>query len=202
MMNRKARVARISLSDRDTLLIVDVQADFLPGGRLAVPEGDAVVPVLNGYLALARRKGLRVFASRDWHPPNHCSFRAQGGPWPEHCVAETPGAELAPGLELPPDAVIISKAVAAGSDAYSAFAGTDLERQLRELRIERLLVGGLATDYCVLNTVRDARKAGFAVLLLQDAIRAVNVKPGDGEHAEREMREVGAVPVHAGDLRS
>jgi len=202
MMDRKARVARISLSDRDTLLIVDVQADFLPGGRLAVPEGDAVVPVLNGYLALARRKGLRVFASRDWHPPNHCSFRAQGGPWPEHCVAETPGAELAPGLELPPDAVIISKAVAAGSDAYSAFAGTDLERQLRELRIERLLVGGLATDYCVLNTVRDARKAGFAVLLLQDAIRAVNVKPGDGEHAEREMREVGAVPVHAGDLRS
>jgi len=202
MMDRKARVARISLSDRDTLLIVDVQADFLPGGRLAVPEGDAVVPVLNGYLALARRKGLRVFASRDWHPPNHCSFRAQGGPWPEHCVAETPGAELAPGLELPPDAVIISKAVAAGSDAYSAFAGTDLERQLRELRIERLLVGGLATDYCVLNTVRDARKAGFEVLLLQDAIRAVNVKPGDGEHAEREMREVGAVPVHAGDLRS
>ena len=201
-MERKTRVARISLSDRDTLLIVDVQADFLPGGRLAVPEGDAVVPVLNGYLALARRKGLRVFASRDWHPPNHCSFRAQGGPWPEHCVAETPGAELAPGLELPPDAVIISKAVAAGSDAYSAFAGTDLERQLRELRIERLLVGGLATDYCVLNTVRDARKAGFEVLLLQDAIRAVNVKPGDGEHAEREMREVGAVPVHAGDLRS
>jgi len=202
MMDRKARVARISLSDRDTLLIVDVQADFLPGGRLAVPEGDAVVPVLNGYLALARRKGLRVFASRDWHPPNHCSFRAQGGPWPEHCVAETPGAELAPGLELPPDAVIISKAVAAGSDAYSAFAGTDLERLLRELRVTRLLVGGLATDYCVLNTVRDARKAGFEVLLLRDAIRAVNVKPGDGEHAEREMREVGAVPVHAGDLRS
>jgi len=202
MMERKARVARLSLSDRDALLIVDVQADFLPGGRLAVPEGDAVVPALNGYLALARRKGLRVFASRDWHPLNHCSFREQGGPWPEHCVAGTPGAEFAQGLELPPDAVIISKAVAAGSDAYSAFAGTDLERLLRELRVTRLLVGGLATDYCVLNTVRDARKAGFEVLLLRDAIRAVNVKPGDGEHAEREMREVGAVPVHAGDLRS
>lgn len=202
MMDRKARVARISLSDRDILLILDVQADFLPGGRLAVPEGDAVVPALNGYLALARRKGLRVFASRDWHPPNHCSFRAQGGPWPEHCVAGTPGAEFAPGLELPPDAIIISKAVAAGSEAYSAFAGTDLERQLRELRVKRLLVGGLTTDYCVLNTVRDARKAGFEVLLLQDAIRAVNVKPGDGERAEREMRELGSVPVHAGDLRS
>jgi len=202
MMERKARVARLSLSDRDALLIVDVQADFLPRGRLAVPGGDAVVPALNGYLALARRKGLRVFASRDWHPLNHCSFREQGGPWPEHCVAGTPGAEFAQGLELPPDAVIISKAVAAGSDAYSGFAGTDLERQLRALRVERLLVGGLATDYCVLNTVRDARKAGFEVLLLQDAIRAVNVKPGDGEHAEREMREVGAVPVHAGDLRS
>jgi nicotinamidase/pyrazinamidase len=202
MMERKARVARLSLSDRDALLIVDVQADFLPRGRLAVPGGDAVVPALNGYLALARRKGLRVFASRDWHPLNHCSFREQGGPWPEHCVAGTPGAEFAQGLELPPDAVIISKAVAAGSDAYSAFAGTDLERLLRELRVTRLLVGGLATDYCVLNTVRDARKAGFEVLLLRDAIRAVNVKPGDGEHAEREMREVGAVPVHAGDLRS
>jgi len=202
MMERKARVARISLNDRDALLIVDVQADFLPRGRLAVPGGDAVVPALNGYLALARRKGLRVFASRDWHPLNHCSFREQGGPWPEHCVAGTPGAEFAQGLELPPDAVIISKAVAAGSDAYSAFAGTDLERLLRELRVTRLLVGGLATDYCVLNTVRDARKAGFEVLLLRDAIHAVNVKPGDGEHAEREMREVGAVPVHAGDLRS
>jgi len=202
MMERKARVARLSLSDRDALLIVDVQADFLPRGRLAVPGGDAVVPALNGYLALARRKGLRVFASRDWHPLNHCSFREQGGPWPEHCVAGTPGAEFAQGLELPPDAVIISKAVAAGSDAYSAFAGTDLERLLRELRVTRLLVGGLATDYCVLNTVRDERKAGFEVLLLRDAIRAVNVKPGDGEHAEREMREVGAVPVHAGDLRS
>jgi len=201
-MDRTARVARVILSDRDALLIVDVQADFLPGGRLAVPDGDAVVPALNGYLALARRKGLRVFASRDWHPPNHCSFRAQGGPWPEHCVAGTPGAAFAPSLELPSDAFIISKAVAAGSDAYSGFAGTDLERQLRALRVERLLVGGLATDYCVLNTVRDARKAGFEVLLLQDAIRAVNVKPGDGEHAEREMREVGAVPVHAGDLRS
>ena len=201
-MDRTARVARVILSDRDALLIVDVQADFLPGGRLAVPEGDAVVPALNGYLALARRKGLRVFATRDWHPPNHCSFRAQGGPWPEHCVAGTPGAAFAPSLELPSDAFIISKAVAAGSDAYSGFAGTDLERQLRALRVERLLVGGLATDYCVLNTVRDARKAGFEVLLLQDAIRAVNVKPGDGEHAEREMREVGAVPVHAGDLRS
>jgi nicotinamidase/pyrazinamidase len=201
-MERKARVARLSLSDRDALLIVDVQADFLPRGRLAVPGGDAVVPALNGYLALARRKGLRVFASRDWHPLNHCSFREQGGPWPEHCVAGTPGAEFAQGLELPPDAVIISKAVAAGSDAYSAFAGTDLERLLRELRVTRLLVGGLATDYCVLNTVRDARKAGFEVLLLRDAIHAVNVKPGDGEHAEREMREVGAVPVHAGDLRS
>ena len=201
-MDRTARVARVILSDRDALLIVDVQADFLPGGRLAVPEGDAVVPALNGYLALARRKGLRVFASRDWHPPNHCSFRAQGGPWPEHCVAGTPGAAFAPSLELPSDAFIISKAVAAGSDAYSGFAGTDLERQLRALRVERLLVGGLATDYCVLNTVRDARKAGFEVLLLRDAIHAVNVKPGDGEHAEREMREVGAVPVHAGDLRS
>jgi nicotinamidase/pyrazinamidase len=191
----------IALREGDALLIVDVQRDFLPGGRLAVSRGDEVVAVLNRYLALARRGNLPVFASRDWHPPNHCSFRAQGGLWPEHCVAGTPGAELAPGMELPPDAVIISKATAAEADAYSAFAGTDLAGRLRAGQVRRLLVGGLATDYCVLNTVRDARAAGFDVLLLEDAIRAVDARPGDGARAEREMRAAGAVPVRFEDLR-
>jgi len=190
----------VTVGKRDALLIVDVQRDFLPGGNLAVAGGDGVVPVLNRYLAFALSRNIPVFASRDWHPPNHCSFRAQGGPWPEHCVAGTPGAEFAPGLKLPPDAVIISKATAADADAYSAFASTDLALRLRQLQVKRLLVGGLATDYCVLSTVRDARKAGFEVLLLEDAIRAVNAQAGDGERAEREMREAGAVPVHVGDL--
>jgi len=187
------------LDRRDAVLIVDVQADFLPGGNLGVPRGDEVVPVLNRYLALARRQGVPVFASRDWHPRDHCSFLAQGGAWPEHCVAGSPGAEFAPGVALTRDAVIISKATGRDTDAYSAFQGTDLAPRLRGLGVRRLLVGGLATDYCVLNTVLDARKAGFEVLLLVDAIRAVNVKPGDGERAEREMLAAGAVATRFED---
>jgi nicotinamidase/pyrazinamidase len=179
----------------EALLIVDVQVDFLPGGGLPVPLGDEVVPVLNRYIEAARGKGVPVFASRDWHPERHCSFRAQGGPWPPHCVAGSPGAEFAPGLKLPPDAGLVSKATREAPDAYSAFSGTDLARRLRELGVKRLLVGGLATDYCVVNTVRDALVAGFEVRLLTDAIRAVDVQPGDGERAEREMRAAGAVPM-------
>ena len=189
----------VDLNRRDAVLIVDVQADFLPGGNLGVRRGDEVVPALNHYLALARRRGAPVFASRDWHPRDHCSFLAQGGAWPEHCVAGSPGAEFAPGLALPRDAVVISKATAKDSDAYSAFQGTDLAPRLRELGVKRLLVGGLATDYCVLNTVLDARKAGFEVLLLVDAMRAVDVKPGDGGRAEREMLAAGAVAIRLED---
>lgn len=190
----------VTIGKDDALLIVDVQRDFLPGGSLAVPEGDAVAPVLNRYIALARGRGLPVFASRDWHPKNHCSFRAFGGPWPEHCVANTPGAEFTPALELPAETVVIDKATFAEADAYSAFSGTPLARLLRERGAKRLWVGGLATDYCVLNTVRDALREGFGVLLLIDAIRAVNVNPGDGERAEREMRDAGAVAVEYREL--
>lgn len=190
----------VDLGRHDAVLLVDVQVDFLPGGNLAVRRGDEVVPALNRYVAAASRSSVPVFASRDWHPRNHCSFRARGGPWPEHCVAGTPGAAFAPGLDLPRDAVVISKATTAEADAYSAFQGTDLAQRLRTLGVRRLLVGGLATDYCVLNTVLDARKKGFDVLLLADAIRAVDVKPGDGERAEREMRTAGAVPIRLEDL--
>jgi nicotinamidase/pyrazinamidase len=190
----------VNVGTGDALLVVDVQRDFLPGGALAVGDGDAVVPVLNRYIALAQRRAMPVFASRDWHPTKHCSFKAQGGTWPDHCVAGTPGAEFAPGLELPREATVISKATSEDADAYSAFAGTDLARELRDRGVKRLLVGGLATEYCVLNSVRDALKEGFAVLLLADAIRAVNVKQGDGERARREMEQAGAVPVEYADL--
>lgn len=190
----------VDLGRHDAVLLVDVQVDFLPGGNLAVRRGDEVVPALNRYVAAASRSSVPVFASRDWHPRNHCSFRARGGPWPEHCVAGTPGAAFAPGLDLPRDAVVISKATTAEADAYSAFQGTDLAQRLRKQSVKRLFVGGLATDYCVLNTVLDARKEGFEVLLLADAIRAVDVKPGDGERAEREMRTAGAVPIRLEDL--
>ncbi|HEU0219908.1 MAG TPA: nicotinamidase [Gallionella sp.] len=174
----------------DALLIVDMQNDFLPGGSLAVPRGDEVVPVLNRYLRVFQN--LPVYATRDWHPERHCSFRAQGGIWPPHCVAGTRGAEFAAALQLPPSAVVISKAATAEQDAYSGFQGTGLDAQLCAANIRRLFIGGLATDYCVLNTVRDALGLGYLVWLLGDAIRAVDVQPGDGQRAEQEMLSLGA----------
>jgi len=176
----------------DVLLVIDVQNDFLPGGSLAVPHGDEVVPVLNRYLKIFTEQGLPVYATRDWHPQHHCSFREQGGPWPPHCVADSSGARFAASLQLPSDAVIISKATSEKHDAYSGFEGTDLDKQLRAANISRLYIGGLATDYCVLNTVRDALKFGYKVLLLADAIRAVDVQAGDGVRAEAEMAKLGA----------
>jgi nicotinamidase/pyrazinamidase len=176
----------------DALLIVDVQNDFLPGGSLAVPRGDEVVPVLNRYVRAFAVQNLPVYATRDWHPERHCSFRAQGGIWPPHCVAGTRGAEFAAALRLPPSAVVISKATTPEQDAYSGFQGTNLDQQLRSAGIRRLFIGGLATDYCVLNTVRDALRLGYQVLLLGDAIRAVDVQPGDGQRAEEEMIKLGA----------
>jgi nicotinamidase/pyrazinamidase len=190
----------VELRPHDALLIVDLQRDFLRGGALAVPDGDAVVPVINRYTALVRANALPVFASRDWHPRNHCSFTAQGGPWSPHCIADTAGAGFASELKVPRSTVIVDKATAASPDAYSAFGGTSPAAQLRARGVKRLLVGGLATDYCVLNTVRDALNEGFEVLLLTDAIRAVDVKPGDGARAEAEMRAAGAQPVTYADL--
>lgn len=182
----------------DALLIVDVQNDFLPGGSLAVPHGDEVMPVLNRYLRAFA--ALPVYATRDWHPEHHCSFKAQGGTWPQHCVAGTRGAEFAAALQLPLSAAIISKAATAEQDAYSGFQGTDLDAKLRAANIRRLFIGGLATDYCVLNTVRDALRLGYQVLLLADAIRAVDVRPGDGQRAEEEMLSIGAQRITVEDI--
>ena len=186
---------RIELQNGDALIVVDVQNDFLPGGSLAVPHGDEVVTVLNRYLAAFAARELPVYATRDWHPPDHCSFRARGGPWPPHCVAETRGAQFAGNLQFPTGTSVISKATTLDKDAYSGFEGTDLDARLRAQKIKRLFVGGLATDYCVLNTVRDARRLGYEVRLLTDAIRAVNVKPDDGRRAEEEMQRLGAQPI-------
>jgi nicotinamidase/pyrazinamidase len=179
----------------DALLVVDVQVDFLPGGRLGVPAGDEVVPALNRHLERFTRTGLPVVATRDWHPPGHASFAAQGGPWPPHCVADTPGAAFAPGLALPTDALIISKATRPDQEAYSGFQGTGLHARFEALGVRRLFVGGLATDYCVRATVQDALGLGYAVVLLLDAIRAVDVRPGDGERAVAEMFSLGAEPL-------
>lgn len=179
----------------DVLLVTDIQNDFLPGGSLAVAGGDEVVPVLNRYIGAFRAQGLPVYTTRDWHPEGHCSFHAQGGPWPVHCVAGTHGADFATTLTLPPDTTVISKATLPDQEAYSSFQGTDLDSRLRAAGIRRLFIGGLTTDYCVLNTVRDARQLGYDVFVLTDAIRPVNVEPGDGQRAEEEMARLGALRI-------
>ncbi|MFZ5594617.1 MAG: nicotinamidase [Pseudomonadota bacterium] len=185
----------VHLQPGDALIVVDVQNDFLPGGSLAVPHGDEVVAALNRYLASFQARSLPVYATRDWHPAGHCSFQSQGGPWPPHCIVNTPGAQFAANLQLPPSATVISKATRPDKDAYSGFEGTDLDARLRAAGVRRLFIGGLATDYCVLNTVRDALSCGYQVFLLEDAIRAVNVQANDGVKAERAMVAQGAVPM-------
>lgn len=153
----------------DALIIVDVQNDFCPGGALAVAAGDEVVPILN---RLAPRFGT-VVATQDWHPTDHRSFAAQGGPWPTHCVADTPGAELHPTLDRRPIDLVIQKATTAQDEAYSGFDGTGLASQLRQRGVQRVYVAGLALDYCVDATALDARQAGFETYVIRDATRAV-----------------------------
>lgn len=176
----------------DALVLVDVQNDFLPGGALAVPAGDAILEPLNRWIAVFERAGLPVFATRDWHPPRHCSFRQAGGPWPAHCIAGTQGAEFSAKLLLPRGVRIVSKGQDPMRDAYSGFQGTSLGQQLRELHCQRLFIGGLATDYCVSATVKDAIAAGFEVVVLRDAIGAVNVQPQDGARALADIAALGA----------
>lgn len=186
----------------DALIVVDVQVDFLPGGSLAVHEGDQVVPALNRYGELFRSRGLPVFFTRDWHPADHSSFREQGGTWPPHCVQGTAGADFAPGLERSLDDEVISKADKPEKDTYSAFDGTDLKEKLDDRHVRRVFVGGLATDYCVLNTVRDALQNGYETVLLRDAVRAVDLEPGDGERAVKEMLDRGALEARLEDINS
>jgi len=179
----------------DALLLVDIQNDFLPDGQLPVPEGDAIIPVVNQWIAAARAAKIPIFASQDWHPENHCSFKAQGGPWPVHCVRETIGAAFPATLKLPSLVTIIHKATLPGQDAYSAFQGeasddTSLVEKLKALYIHRLWIAGLALDYCVKATALDAMQAGFAVLLIRDGTRAITEETG-----ARALQELIAVGV-------
>lgn len=192
--------ARVALAVGDAMLVVDLQRDFLPGGALGVPESARVVAAVRDSLRLFASLRLPVFATRDWHPADHCSFAAQGGPWPPHCVAGSPGAEFADGIDWPPGTQVVSKGTDAAHEAYSGFAGTDLQPRLRAAGVRRLFVGGLATDYCVLHTVMDARAAGFAVVVLADAIAAVDAQPGDGARALARMQAAGARIATAAQL--
>lgn len=195
----------ITIGDGDALSVTDVQIDFLPGGALGVPDGDKVITPLNRIIALFHKRRRPIVFTRDWHPANHCSFRPQGGPWPVHCVQNTPGAAFSPDLNLPPDSIVVSKAVHPDSEEYSTLhardaAGHTEDGLMWHYGVRRVFIGGLATEYCVLNTVRDAIKEGFSVLVLADAIQAVNVKPGDGEQALAEMRSLGAHMILSTDL--
>lgn len=184
-------------SDRDAVIVVDVQNDFCPGGALAVPDGDQVIPPLN---ALLRRANCFVVATRDWHPANHCSFKAQGAPWPVHCVAETWGADFHPALDRSRVQLIVSKAMESDEEAYSGFQGTSLADILRERGVHRVVIGGLATDYCVRATALDARRESFDVIVLEDAVRGVDVNPGDSARALEEMKQAGCTTVRTDQL--
>lgn len=188
------------MQDKDALLIVDVQNDFCPGGALAVTDGDRVVPALNRYIDRFQKSRLPIFATRDWHPEMTRHFKAYGGLWPPHCLRDTKGAEFRADLRLPPNAVVVSTGMAADEEGYSGFDGKDekgtaLAELLRAQGVGRLFVGGLATDYCVKHTVLDGLKQGFHVVLLEDAARAVNLLPGDGERAIEAMVQAGAEKI-------
>lgn len=195
MNEEKDKTAKVALRSGDGLLVADLQKDFCSGGLLAVAGGDQVVPVVNGYIDRFTRRQLPVFVTRCWHPEKHSSFISQGGPWPEHCVAGSSGAEFVDDLHLPATVHILSKGTESGNDGYSAFSSPDLKILLERMHILRLFIGGLTTDYCVFHSVCDALDLGYRVLLLTDAVRAVNAKAQDGEKAIRQMILKGAQPV-------
>lgn len=182
---------------RTALLVVDVQNDFCPGGSLPVQDGDTVVPVLNDFVARFASDGLPVIFSRDWHPAQTTHFQSHGGPWPAHCVQGTPGARFHPALHLPEGALVVSKGMGPSEDGYSAFVGRDeqgrsLTNLLRDQGVDKLVIGGLATDYCIVSSVLEAREAGFAVEVISAGIRGVDVQPGDSAMAIERMKAAGA----------
>jgi nicotinamidase/pyrazinamidase len=192
------------MSQRDALILVDVQNDFCPGGALAVEKGDEVVPVLNRYTERFVELRLPIFATRDWHPVKTTHFKAYGGVWPVHCVQGTHGAEFHPDLKLTPEITIVSAGMGADEDGYSGFLGRDgsgrsLAALLRDRGVDRLFIGGLATDYCVKHTVLDGIREGFQVMLIGDAVRGVNLKPDDSEKAIQQMTAAGAIVIRGND---
>ncbi len=182
------------------LIVVDVQNDFCPGGALPVKNGDRIVPHLNQVIAQFEDTGLPIFFTRDWHPPDHVSFKEQGGTWPPHCVKNTLGAAFHSDLRVPRNGKTISKATRASEEAYSGFQGTDLENQLRNLHVDTVVVGGLATDYCVKNTVLDGLKSGFRVMVLKYCVKGVNIKKSDSQNSLLQMHARGAVMISSREI--
>ena len=181
----------------DCLLIVDLQNDFCPGGSLAVQGGDEIVEPINQimkYFSL-------IVTTQDWHPANHCSFKAQGGPWPPHCIQKTWGAQLHPKLDQSKVQLQILKADLPDREAYSGFDGSRLKEELQERNVHRVFIAGLTTDYCVRTTAFDALRHKFEAVVFTDLTRPVNVHPGDGERALNEIKQAGAVLATSSDIR-
>lgn len=185
---------------KSVLLLVHLQNDFCPGGALAVDKGDEVIPVANEWIQFFASEGFPIVATRDWHPSNHCSFTAQGGPWPLHCVQGSLGSQFHPKLKMSPGTLIVSGATKPTEEAYSGFQGTSLEDRLEDLEAETLYVIGLATDYCIKQTVLDACRLGFRVVLLQDGVRGIDVQADDSQKALHEMRLAGAIVANSIDF--
>lgn len=189
----------VAYDEKTALIVVDVQNDFAdPNGSLYVPGGEQVVPVANREIERARSAGAVVVYTQDWHPPSTPHFQKDGGIWPVHCVQESWGAQFHPDLRV--DGLVVRKGTG-GEDGYSGFSvrdpksgatsQTELERLLRERGVEKVVILGLATDYCVKETAIDAARLGFQTTVLREGIRAVNLQPGDEERALEAMRNAG-----------
>jgi nicotinamidase/pyrazinamidase len=185
---------------RAALVVTDIQNDFCPGGSLAVPSGDAIIPLVNQYIELFRSQGSTIVATRDWHPASHCSFHEHGGPWPPHCIQGTWGGQFHPALRLPAGCLIISKATDPNREAYSSFEETSLAERLRDVGATTMFITGFATDYCVKHTTLDACRLGFRAVVLRDAVRGIDATPGDSDRALKTMQEAGAVIGSANEV--
>jgi len=175
----------------DALLVVDVQRDFCSGGALPIADADEIVPMINDLIKEAVEAKALVVASRDWHPANHSSFHASGGPWPEHCLQGSDGAKFHAGLRLPAETLIVTKGQKADKDQYSAFDATGLADQLRRRGVKRVLICGLARDVCVRATALDAVDVGFETHVQLSATRPAT--PAGGKEAVAEMVRAGVI---------
>jgi nicotinamidase/pyrazinamidase len=187
---------RAGRPDHQALIVVDVQVDFCPGGALPAEGGERIVPAVNRHVAEARRLGMPIYASRDWHPAVTTHFKDYGGEWPPHCIQNSEGARFHPDLVLPPDAIVISKGENPERAGYSAFdghtpEGRPLLSDLRDRRINTIYVAGLTAEYCVKQTMIDARRAGLRAVALTGAIAGINARPGDADRALDEIRNAG-----------
>jgi nicotinamidase/pyrazinamidase len=185
------------MSKIHSLILIDVQNDFCSGGALPVPDGNAIIPILNNYIQTFTKTNNPIIATRDWHPKKTKHFELYGGKWPIHCVQNSWGAEFHPDLKLPSNTIIISAGMNPDEDGYSGFEGIDQQNRslydvLKAINVSKLSIGGLATEYCVKATIINALQYGFEVNLLTDAIRGINLQPSDSNNAILEMEQKGA----------